>query len=127
MASMLAGMSRTATGEGASPTPPPVQLWPIMTVSTAAPPASNSGNPAATTSKIRTLRRRVTTGTGGAHPSATLLTAHRPASRWTVNRRRYVVTPPSSITALATTNVGVVAIVCSNITRGRRWRSTGVS
>ena len=84
---MLAGMSRTATGEGASPTPPPVQLWPITTVSSAAPPASSSGNPAATTSRVRTLRLRVTTGTGGAHPSATLLTAHPPACSWSANRR----------------------------------------
>ena len=31
------------------------------------------------------------------------------------------------MTAVATTNVGVVAIVCSETTRGRRRRSTGVS
>ena len=88
MASMLAGMSRTATGDGASPTPPPVQLWRITTVSTAAPAASSSGNPAAITTRIRTLRLGVTTGIVGAHPSSTLLTAQRPAPPWSVNRRR---------------------------------------
>ena len=41
------------------------------------------------------------------HPSWTLLTAHRPARPWSVNRRRDAVTPPSSITAVATTNAGV--------------------
>ena len=120
-------MSRTATGDGGSPAPPPEQLWPITTVSTAAPPASNSGKPTATISRTRTLRRRVTTDIRGAHPTSTLLTAHRPSPCSSVNRRRYAATPPSSITAVATTNVGVVPIICSDTTRGLRRRSTGVS
>ena len=37
-------MSRIANAEGASPTPLPVQVPPITTVSSAAPPASSSGN-----------------------------------------------------------------------------------
>ncbi len=72
------------------------------------------------------LRLRVTTASW-AHPSSTLLTAQQPAERLRVNRRRYVAKPPSSITAVATTNVGVVPIVCTDTTRGRRRRSTGVS
>jgi len=96
-----------------------------MTDSNATAPASSSGNPAATTSKIRTLRLRVTTG-NGPHPPCTLLTNQRPVQRCSVNRSGYAAIPPSSTIAVATTNPGVMPTTRSDTTRGWRRRSTGV-
>ena len=119
-------MSRIANAEGASPTPLPVQVPPITTVSNAAPPASRSGKPAATTISTRTPRRRVTTAIA-AHPSWTSPTSHRPPASRSANRSRYAAIPPSSTPAVARTNPGLVPSTCSHTTCGWRARSAGVT
>ena len=72
-------MSRIANAEGASPTPLPVHVPPITTVSSAAPAREQQRKRGRTTTmSTRTPRRRVTTAIA-AHPSCTLLTSQRPA------------------------------------------------